>query len=176
MSALEAITDGHEIGFVRDSDRPDLWRVACTCGYRTIRGSRDVVAALSEAHRLALTEEYDRNPMRMHWFGEPWPFAILPAPACEDPRYKVPTPQGESCLDCTEPILARDSGVRIHAMLGPGVGNLVYIHVECWLRQVLCPVDLGLATTHDHDPARRRDEGHAILDHSRRQSWHSLLM
>lgn len=66
----------------------------------------------------------------MKWFGEPWPAADFRAPVCEDDTERIPTPVGEPCLWCGEPIADRDRGQMI---FGPPA--LVPAHIECLTRQ-----------------------------------------
>ena len=64
------------------------------------------------------------------FFGQRWD-----APAFDEAR-EVPTPVGEVCLFCEEPVSAGDSGTHMAYVgaEGPGVRA---VHIECFLRQSL---------------------------------------
>lgn len=64
------------------------------------------------------------------WFGESWG-----APICSDVVH-VPTPVGEPCLYCGDPIDASDQGVRMPFADDDGP-RLVSAHLECFLQTVL---------------------------------------
>lgn len=65
------------------------------------------------------------------WFGRPWPAETLRAPVCRDDGDRVPTPAGDSCRLCNEPVLAGDQGLAVYT--GP-------VHIEC---VVLCSFGRG---------------------------------
>lgn len=60
------------------------------------------------------------------YFGQPWPSGI-----CDD-GVQVPTPTGEDCALCDEPIAFDHQGSFIGTMHG-----LAPVHKECSLRSVL---------------------------------------
>lgn len=64
------------------------------------------------------------------WFGETWH-----APACE-PELEVPTPVGEDCLWCGEPVEDGHRGFT-QTYFAVGGARVVPIHLECSLRQVM---------------------------------------
>lgn len=102
----------------------------------------------------------DYSPLHTHWFGVPWPRPELPAPVCSDERYRIDVPVGSVCVvGCGELIDADDSGVRI--------AGGQYVHVECFLRNVMCPWDMGIWTTPHVHTDDRRGEGRAIMEHIR---------
>lgn len=75
------------------------------------------------------------------WFGEPWPDDWRengPAPVCENPAQRVPTPVGAICLHCTEPVAEGDRGILMPAVdMGPdGKPQMTILpaHAECQLR------------------------------------------
>jgi hypothetical protein len=64
------------------------------------------------------------------WFGENWG-----APVCEPERH-MPTPVGDECIDCGQPIKENDQG-----MLIPFAGYRTVLgshHLDCFLRAI-CP-------------------------------------
>lgn len=66
----------------------------------------------------------------LHYFGPaPWNEGMLL------PELVIPTPAGEECCYCHEPIAATDSGVRQAALLTTGPA-FVFKHRECFLRLV----------------------------------------
>lgn len=81
---------------------------------------------------VGLEDDYPRNP----YFGEPWPSGVCEgAPRC-------PTPVGEKCVHCDEPIQEGDQGSMIGCMmLGEDKKSVVPSirpeHRECQLRAVL---------------------------------------
>ena len=72
----------------------------------------------------------------MKWFGEPWPSAEVRAPICEDDADRIPTPVGEPCLWCMEPIEDGDQGEAMPALREDG-WTTSYGHRECLFRQVV---------------------------------------
>jgi hypothetical protein len=64
------------------------------------------------------------------YFGERWD-----APAFDD-AIEMPTPVGETCGLCEEPVEADDSGT-IQQFYAGGVLGPRPVHIECWLRQGL---------------------------------------
>lgn len=64
------------------------------------------------------------------WFGETWH-----APACE-PQLEVPTPVGETCLWCDEPIDEGHRGFTQRYYDGK-TATVVPMHLECSLRQIM---------------------------------------
>lgn len=72
------------------------------------------------------------------WFGDPWPSAATPAPVCEEPASRVPTPVGAPCLHCAEEVVEGDRGVLMPAVLMGEDGRLVTkiepVHAECMVR------------------------------------------
>jgi hypothetical protein len=64
------------------------------------------------------------------FFGEPWPSGI-----CDDGK-QVPTPIGEACVLCAEPIVAGDRG-SFMVSLGFARPHGGPVHRECSLRSVL---------------------------------------
>lgn len=107
-------------------------------------------------------DRYDDSysPHHTHWFGTPWPRPDLPAPVCAEERYRIEVPVGQICeTGCGQRIEAGDSGVRM--------AGHQFQHVECFLRTVICPWDMGLLPPpHEHGEDRRA-EGKLILDHIR---------
>lgn len=75
------------------------------------------------------------------FFGEPWPSGIC------DEGTQVPTPVGDLCLLCDEPIADGDRG----SFMGRGVRDLVAImapvHRECSFREVMG----GIGHLEDHE-------------------------
>lgn len=72
------------------------------------------------------------------WFGEAWPSPENPAPVC-DPLSHMPTPVGQDCTVCHQPIQDGDRGVYI-PLLGeiwtkPGAPW----HLNCFLDNVGVP-------------------------------------
>lgn len=68
------------------------------------------------------------------FFGEPWPSGVC------DEGTQVPTPVGETCELCSEPIEENDQGTFIGALRGEEgnlVGILAPVHRECSLRSVI---------------------------------------
>lgn len=107
------------------------------------------------------------DPMTTHWFGPAWPYPDRPAPVC-DPETHIDTPIGERCLSCEESILDGESGVRT-PLLDLTDWRWAYTHVECWLRTIMCPIEMGLLPgPHVHDPAKRREEGRVLMEWARR--------
>lgn len=73
----------------------------------------------------------------MPWFGDPWPDARNPAPVCEQPAMRVPTPVGARCPLCDEEIVEGDRGeLMLYMFDSDGIG-VRPVHVECQLRAVL---------------------------------------
>lgn len=82
----------------------------------------------------------------MLWFGDPWPSYI-----CYDEQdnlateKRIPTPVGEPCLWCTEPIEDGQSGVGMGVVgMGPQgrpEPHMGYTHKECLLRSTLGSVE-----------------------------------
>lgn len=70
-----------------------------------------------------------------HFFGERWD-----APRVDDAIH-VPTPVGDPCLYCREPIEAADRGVLVtyadRDVDGELVGGIAPVHMECDLRMNL---------------------------------------
>jgi hypothetical protein len=81
----------------------------------------------------------------MNWFGPPWPSAAARAPVCVDDADRIPTPVGEKCLYCREPIGPDDRGVNMpYVHLADAststrdfVTSVAYAHIECSFRQVM---------------------------------------
>lgn len=67
--------------------------------------------------------------MNNGWFGKSWG-----APVCE-PATHAPTPVGEPCLWCDEPIVADDDGVLIVHLADNGP-SLRPQHIECFERSI----------------------------------------
>ena len=63
------------------------------------------------------------------WFGESWG-----APVCDPVNHK-PTPVGEVCLMCKEPIAADDQGLTIPHASMEGI-ELRSMHIDCFLKNV----------------------------------------
>ena len=71
----------------------------------------------------------------MNWFGRRWD-----APVVDPPATELPTPVGDACLWCEEPIEAGDCGLWMHCVVmvdGESVGVVKPIHMECQVRQAL---------------------------------------
>lgn len=104
-----------------------------------------------------LTDD-DYSPRHTHWFGTPWPRPNLPAPVCSEERYRIDVPVGSVCeTGCGELIDEGDSGVRL--------AGFQMLHVECFLRGVMCPWGMGLLDTPHVHGDDRRAEGKLILNH-----------
>ena len=112
-----------------------------------------------------MTDEY--SPSHVHWFGTPWPRPDLPAPVCSEEQYRVEVPVGAVCeTGCNQLIDENDSGVRTVYFDGKSAG-FTYQHVECFLRNVMCPWDMGLIDgPHEHG-GDRRAEGKLIMEYIR---------
>lgn len=72
------------------------------------------------------------------WFDRSWG-----APVCEPERHK-PTPIGELCMDCQQPIGVLDQGLTVpHIYLPKGQTSaamrLAHIHIDCFLGKVVLP-------------------------------------
>lgn len=69
------------------------------------------------------------------WFGKSWG-----APAC-DPETHVPTPVGEKCLRCQEPILDGHQGLGIWCVDKWAEGTVFatkrWWHLDCYLKMVI---------------------------------------
>lgn len=73
--------------------------------------------------------------MATRFFGEKWD-----APMADPPAEQVPTPVGQKCLWCDEPIVEGDRGILtgvVQMRNGVTVGNTEPVHMECQLRQVV---------------------------------------
>lgn len=119
-----------------------------------------------------MTDDDDYSPAMTHWFGTAWPSPELPAPVCSEERFHIVVPVDETCMGCEQPILVADSGARCPVIQGelmnPPHGPWGYYHAECWLRNVMCPVCMGLTPgPHSDDPAGRRDEGRLLMAYAR---------
>lgn len=77
----------------------------------------------------------------MRFFGEPWASAVC------DYGEQVPTPVGEDCLLCDEPIVASDRGLMMTGERG-GRWSLLPIHRECELRSVIGGIEHLTAGPH----------------------------
>lgn len=99
----------------------------------------------------------------MRWFGQPWPAASYRAPICEDDQYEAPTPVGQRCIYCPDPITDGDRGVLMGAshdeafskdspafifeLNDPEDPNPVYLghvpvfacHIDCLIRSTVGP-------------------------------------
>lgn len=62
------------------------------------------------------------------WFGPSWG-----APVC-DPDGHLPTPVGQSCTDCHQPIKVNDQGLVIPCIYAPGQVRLTAVHIDCFRR------------------------------------------
>lgn len=88
------------------------------------------------------------------WFGDSWG-----APCC-DPNDHAPTPVGQACMHCREPIKLGDQGL-IHAVghfneERPLTWTMEPTHVDCYLRTIQqhgpeCPHCRGAGAQIDHD-------------------------
>ena len=97
------------------------------------------------------------------WFGNPWPGFV-----CYDDGGRLladmckPTPVGEACLLCGEPIVAGDRGQAFPCFTADGPPAVRHAHAECALRNVTGSVEHldGRCTCSDPDrPVRSyRDE------------------
>jgi hypothetical protein len=99
-----------------------------------------------------------------NFFGDPWPSGIC------DEGEQVPTPIGDHCELCGEPIQVFDQGSFIGAMHGDNgqlYAVMVPVHRECSLRNVLGGI--GHLTNHlvwctdKHDP----DGGYSYRESAR---------
>jgi hypothetical protein len=88
------------------------------------------------------------------------------APICEDDRHRVPTPIGEVCYWCEEPIVEGDRGIiRPWVQIDESIPTRP-IHIECDLRSVIGPVAFlngkckhagGTEPCFDHNLTARQD-------------------
>ncbi len=65
------------------------------------------------------------------WFGESWG-----APACEEDEH-APTPIGEPCARCREPILIGHQGLIMPAFGAERDPYAIAYHLDCYLQSVL---------------------------------------
>lgn len=88
---------------------------------------------------------YDRLPADVRraswgWFGPPWPSDVCYG---EDGRLREdmrkPTPFGEDCVLCTEPIEPGQSGRAVPHLGDDGKATIRHAHKECVLREVIGP-------------------------------------
>lgn len=98
--------------------------------------------------------------MEERWFGTSWR-----APCC-DPNGHVPTPVGQPCMHCREPIKLGDQGL-IHTVVhevreGQARFTREPTHLDCYLRTIRkhgpeCPHCRGKNPS-EHAPDCRRNE------------------
>ena len=69
----------------------------------------------------------DGDNGEMRWFGESWGSGL------NEDCDQQPTPVGEACLRCEEPIAEGDAGVTTMCMDERGARRAPH-HLECWLR------------------------------------------
>lgn len=111
-----------------------------------VRGSPGTIATdLTEGRLQMATNDTGEpglgEPVTVY-FGERWD-----APLLDGRIHQVPTPVGDHCLYCTEPIEAGDRGllracIRDNASLnGLTDGSVEPVHLECELRSVIGPVE-----------------------------------
>lgn len=76
---------------------------------------------------------YQEEAKMMRWFGRQFD-----APAWED-MAEAPTPVGEACLMCNEPILQGEAGVLMPCIVSvmPAEAAELPAHIECHLRSIL---------------------------------------
>lgn len=95
--------------------------------------------------------------MSQRFFGEPWPSGV-----CDDGE-QVPTPVGQNCFDCAEPIVDGDRGTFIFTTFGYRATPLP-VHRECQFREVMGGYghhinhDLWCIEKHDPDGGLTRRE------------------
>lgn len=97
----------------------------------------------------------DYNPTV--FFGEPYPSREWCAPVYEGAT-EIPTPVGETCLDCDESIEQGDRGFRQLYVGGDGTSHWCYYHHECSIRSVL-----GSAKHQRGEYPTRREAARAAL-------------
>lgn len=88
-----------------------------------------------------MSDDEDLGTVR--WFGEAWNTTLCIA------ARKVPTPIGEPCLRCADPILAEDNGITMPYVQADGVTTAVF-HLDCNLEGIL-----GLVPTMKAERERR---------------------
>lgn len=71
----------------------------------------------------------------IQFFGDRWD-----APQVDPPAEQVPTPVGQVCLHCTEPIEAGDRGL-LRLAIRTGGASIEPTHMECDLRMTLGGMD-----------------------------------
>jgi hypothetical protein len=108
----------------------------------------------------------------VRYFGEPYPSREYPAPMFED-GIEVPTPIGEPCLRCDEPIDEDDRGVLMPYLAADGKAHMVAFHFECHVRSTIGSVkhqrgECGCATgdfqtDDDAEYPTRREAARAAL-------------
>lgn len=109
-----------------------------------------------------------REPVTVY-FGERWD-----APLLDGRIHQIPTPIGEQCLHCTEPIMEGDRGllrtcIRDNASLaGLADGSVEPTHLECDLRSSLGNakhLSGGCRYTGDcqDEPGTMREQARAVL-------------
>lgn len=104
----------------------------------------------------------------IQFFGERWD-----APQVDPPAVQVPTPVGETCLHCGEPIGGGvgDRGLLRLAIRADGAG-IEPVHMECDLRMTLGGLDhlagrclcTGRGHEADGEAGTAREEALAVLD------------
>lgn len=120
------------------------------------RGGRHV--ALAGAHaRVTADLPIEVRRLTWGWFGPPWPGYVCYA---DDGRLleemRKPTPVGEACSLCAEPVREGDRGQAILCLETTGP-TIRHVHAECGLRNLVGPADHldGRCTCRDPDrPAR----------------------
>lgn len=96
-----------------------------------------------------MSEEPFGNP----WFGEPWPHEFYRALVCADDRLRIAVPVGKPCDLCGEPIIETDRGTAMAGLGADGVFEVMYVHRECSMRNVMGCFDLvstGAVWTPEH--------------------------
>ncbi len=103
------------------------------------------------------------------YFGDPWPSGI-----CDDGT-RFPTPVGEPCVECEEPIEEHDQGSFMGNGVWPDRPALVPVHKECGFRAVMG----GIGHFEDHERWCIR-EGDTDGGRTRRQSslevWERIVV
>lgn len=75
--------------------------------------------------------------MKVRWFGESWG-----APVCEDLEDRRPTPVGEACMQCGEPIAEASRGLLIVHVDREGPARYRPHHLACYLRSIGAPLPI----------------------------------
>ena len=99
--------------------------------------------------------------MSVVYFGERWDAPVFDGVLCR----QAPTPVGEKCRGCDEPVISGDQGF-IHPLLSNHGHGVVPIHRECQLRSFLGGLEHleGRCEYTGHCHVLRRAAGRSIRD------------